>query len=196
MHWLFEYLPLLFFVFVVYSIVSAVKRAREQQQRHEASGDETDEQRRVREIQERIRRIAAERRGGRVPADMPPPRRVESAPPSLDPFGGPLKRMLDEFEGRIQPPAPVPEPPALRASRAEVERQEEIAEQLRAAQEARALAERRAAHLRDAQLAQANPEALRRAAVRTRLLEDLREPQSLRRAVILREVLGPPVGLR
>ena len=33
-------------------------------------------------------------------------------------------------------------------------------------------------------------------ASRVRVLQDLRDPQSLRRAFVLREVLGPPVGLR
>ena len=35
-----------------------------------------------------------------------------------------------------------------------------------------------------------------RTAARARLLADLADPQSVRRAFVLREVLGPPVGLR
>jgi hypothetical protein len=31
---------------------------------------------------------------------------------------------------------------------------------------------------------------------RDELLADLRDPEGLRRAILLREVLGPPVGLR
>lgn len=197
MEWIFDNLPIAFILFVVYSIVNAVKRAREKQTEHEASQDETEEQRRVREIQERIRRIAAERKGGRVPADQPVPRRVESAPPPLDPFGGPLKRMLDEIERRAQPAVPPPPPPLpVRIDRGEIERQEQLAEQLRAAEEAKALAQRRAAHLADAARAQSNPLAEQRRAVRGRLLDDLHDQESLRRAFVLREVLGPPVGLR
>jgi hypothetical protein len=34
------------------------------------------------------------------------------------------------------------------------------------------------------------------AAARDRILGDLRDPEALRRAFVLREVLGPPVALR
>lgn len=194
MEWLFDNFPVAIVLFVIYSIAAAVKRARNAKEEHDASHDETAEQRRVREIQERIRRIAAERRGGRAPADMPPPRRMEQPPPVHEMPGGPLRRMMEEFERRVPPPPPPPV--AVHVNRAEIERQEQLAEELRAAEAAKALAERRAAHLRDAELARANPLALQRAATRGRLLEDLRDAQSLRRAFVLREVLGPPVGLR
>ena len=202
MEWLFDNFPIAIVLFVLYSIAAAVKRAREAKEKHEDAGDETEEQRRVREIQERIRRIAAERQGGRVPADRTQVRRIETLPPrhELPPAhetqGGPLRRMIEEFERNMQPPAPEPPPLVVHASRAEVERQEELAEQLRLAEEAKRLAERRAAHLRDARRASENPLALRRAAARGRLVEDLRDPEGLRRAFVLREVLGPPVGMR
>ena len=56
----------------VQAAVRAIKRARQASDEHAATKDETAEQRRVREIQERIRRIAAERRGDR-PLVVPPP---------------------------------------------------------------------------------------------------------------------------
>jgi hypothetical protein len=150
----------------------------------------------VREIQERFRRIAAERRDGRVPADNPPPRRIETQPPAHEAMGGPLKRMLDEIERRA--PQAVPEPPRLvmQSNRAELERQEQLADELRALEEAKVVAQRRAAHLRDAQKASANHETIRRSAVHARVMDDLRDAQSMRRAFVLREVLGPPVALR
>lgn len=195
MEWLFDNVPVAIVLFVIYSIAAAVKRARDKKTEHEASHDETAEQRRVREIQERIRRIAAERRGGRVPAETPrQPTEMES-PAEPTTMGGSLKRMLEEIERRAQP-APQPPPLVVRTQRAEVERQEQLADELHALEEAKSVMERRAAHLRDAERAQANPEVIRRTAVRARLLEELHDPQSLRRAFVLREVLGPPVGLR
>jgi hypothetical protein len=44
--------------------------------------------------------------------------------------------------------------------------------------------------------AETNSSAGVRTAARDRTLGDLRDPQALRRAFVLREVLGPPVGLR
>lgn len=201
MEWIFDNFPVAIVLFVIYSIAAAIKRAREKKEEHAASGDETAEQRRVREIQERIRRIAAERRGGRVPADQPVPRRMETLPPrhelppAHDPVGGTLKRMFEEFERRANP-APEPPPMVAHVNRAEMERQLQLADELRAAEEAKLVAQRRAAHLRDAENARANPLARDRTAARSRLLADLHDPQSLRRAFVLREVLGPPVGLR
>jgi hypothetical protein len=38
--------------------------------------------------------------------------------------------------------------------------------------------------------------AARRTEARRRVLEDLHDPQSIRRTIVLREILGTPVGLR
>ena len=75
-------------------------------------------------------------------------------------------------------------------------RQEELAEQMRMLEEARALARRRAAEIAAARKAESESEAGVLATARGTLLADLREPQSLRRALVLREVLGPPAALR
>ena len=70
MSWLLQNIPLLAFAFIVFSVVRAIKRAREQSAEHEAGETESDEQRRVREIQQRLRRVAAERRGRVAPSPV------------------------------------------------------------------------------------------------------------------------------
>lgn len=206
MEWIFQKVPLFVIFMIVYSIVKAVQKAREQRAEHEATNDESAEQRRVREIQERIRRIAADRQGGRVPADAPPvlrPTEPATMPPSripdFDPLGGPMKRVLGELERRLQPaPAAPPHVPVPMAplDRAELERQERFAEELRVLEETKVLANRRAAQRAAEKREASQSEAAQRGAARERVLGDLHDPQSLRRAFVLREVLGPPVAMR
>jgi hypothetical protein len=74
---------------------------------------------------------------------------------------------------------------------ASLERQEQLAIKLQELADQRALAERRAAAVVVTQAAVA-----RHALAGDELRRDLRDPRSLRRAMILREVLGAPVGLR
>jgi hypothetical protein len=120
----------------------------------------------------------------------------------LDPFGGPLKRVLGELERRIEEQQmPKPPPIPTRQMRewseaARLEREQQEAAELRALEEARDLAVRRAAeHARQLEQA-ARAESALLAASRARLVQDLRDPQGLRRAFLLREVLGTPVGMR
>ena len=205
MDWLLQNLPLLVLGFVVFSIFRAISRAREANAKHEAGADQTDEQRHVREVQDQIRRKIAERRGERAPAPPPPvlrPSAAESRPilrlpqpvPPLDPFGGPVARQIKELERRVAPPpAPVPEADTRRA---ELERQARLAEEMRAIEEARVIEQRRAARQLAARDEAAASEDGLRTSTRERLLVDLNDPQGLRRAFLLREVLGAPVGLR
>ncbi|MEI6105509.1 MAG: hypothetical protein WCR49_00730 [Opitutae bacterium] len=73
-----------------------------------------------------------------------------------------------------------------------LEQQAALMEQLREAQELKAGALRRMQFETEV----ASKEEAAGAAVRSALGDDLRNPASLRRAFILREVLGPPVALR
>lgn len=193
MEWILEKLPVLVFVVVaIAQIFRAVMKSRDAQAEHREEFDETEEQRRVREIQERIRRMAAERGGappplrpqeeGSPPPDPRPPQPAES-------FGETLRRGLAGEERR-------PPPVFVESKSAELERQSGLAEQMRQLAEARELAQRRAARTAASTEATAQSEVgmLRRS--RTRLDEDLRDPENLRRAFVLREILGPPVGLR
>jgi len=207
LEWILERLGLVIFVVIFLSqVVRGVWRARKAKEEHEQGYDETAEGRRVREIQERIRRQVAERRG--LAGDEPPPLARETGEPPMarpettqlpEVFGGPLGRMLEELQKRAQPqPERMPPPvlyPEVR-NNAEMERQERLAEELRGLEEQRVLVQRRAAHVAAEKTAETNSSAGVRTAARDRTLGDLRDPQALRRAFVLREVLGPPVGLR
>jgi hypothetical protein len=211
--WILEKLPVVIFVVVFLGqIVRGLLRSRGERTEPPPRHDELEEQRRATEIQKEIRRKIAERRAGREqqPAEHEAREDRQSAPPVIvrrdptaiplpEPFGGPVKRMLEEFERRAHP-TPRAEPPLVVAKserrHAELERQERLAEELRALEETRLLAQRRVANLAAAKQVEARSERGLRTAARGRVLEDLQDPESLRRAFVLREVLGPPVGLR
>ena len=166
-------------------------------------GSDPEQEERVRRIQEEIRRKIAERRGQPAPPPL--------APPELKPF-----RPL--FEETPPPPLARPaEPPPVPAWREEpvrevtvsanddtaaLERQRKLEEQLaqleerrrearRAAQEAARSGGQAAANMAyDA----AKPDVPGLSA--RRLQDELRNPGALRRAMVLKEVLGAPVALR
>ncbi|MBP9914257.1 MAG: hypothetical protein KBF26_12720, partial [Opitutaceae bacterium] len=137
---------------------------------------------RTRRIQEEIRRKIAERSSG-GPLTAPAPPLFRENPVAPRPVAVPL------------PPRTIyREPPALQASPAStaaiLERQLELEEQMRALEDSRRSAQRKAAALA-AQTAVLQPPP-----ARGELLQELRGAQNLRRAMLLREVLGPPVALR
>jgi hypothetical protein len=200
--WILERLPVVIFVVIFVSqIVRAVLRSRKARAEHESQHDETAEERRTREIQEQIRRRIAERRGETV---APPPLMPEAAePPVARPqttqlpelFGGPLGRMLEDLQKRAQP-APPPPPVVVETRNAEFERQQQLADQIQALEQQRALVQRRASQLAAEKRADSQKEGALLSASRGLVLGDLRDPQSLKRAIVMREVLGPPVALR
>lgn len=207
--WILDHLGIVIFVVIFVSqIARALLQARKARTEHERRRDPSEEERRTRELQEQIRRQIAARRGQHPPSHEQPPPLPERAPPPPVPrpqttqlpelFGGPLGRMLEELQKKVQPPpAPAAPAPAMaHRHAAEIERQQQLAEELRLAQETRHLAQRRAAHAAEDQQRLAQSEPSLRSAARDRLLGDLRDPNSIRRAFVLREVLGPPVGLR
>lgn len=196
MNWVLDNIPLLVFAFVLFSVIRAIVRAA-QLSANQKGASETEEQRRVREIQERIRRKIAERRGSAAPPEPTPEEPAAQAPvlqpsrvPPLEPFGGPSRRMVIETMRRMIPPEePAPFDTAV------LQRQQKLAEQIRALDEARVATGRRAAQAvaqRENAMASSSA-ALARHAI---WLGDLRDPQTLRRAFVLREVLGAPIGLR
>jgi hypothetical protein len=208
MNWVFEHFGTLVFIFVAISFVRAIMRAARLSAEHKATTDETEEQKRVREIQERIRRKVAERRGGAAldapqPSALPVPRsmaqplpRTSTVPP-LDPFGGPMRRLLVELDRKVETQSPPP-PPAVEepTAAALMVRQEQLAKELRSLEETRVLVERRAAGIATIQKDFAESEAGGKKVVRDELLADLRGASNLRRAFLLREVLGAPIALR
>lgn len=200
--WILSKLPtIIFVVIVLVQIVRGISKARQQDPTPEPRNNEVEEARRNEEIRRRI----AERRAGRTqPAPEPartepPPVVVERDPTAIPELPEPLRRMLTQLEKRREPePTITPSaPPVLPdRSRAELERQQQLADEMKALEEARLVAKRRAAQLAVARAEEAGSKGALRSAARGRVLDDLKDPQSLRRAIVLREVLGTPVGLR
>lgn len=156
---------------------------------------------RTRRIREDIRRRIAERQRGAGGEQTAPEPQMETAPASQ--WGGedeappPLRREVVTEDA--PPPFSTPAPATASAARFEVQRQAEILEQqaamadrLRDLEAMKAAAQRRAAF----EALSVSQATVQREKTRGALLDDLRDPEALRRAFILREVLGPPVGLR
>jgi hypothetical protein len=178
---LLQFLPFLVFAFVVISIIrNAVKVARKMAEptatsRSPANFDPTEAER-TRRIQEEIRRKIAERRGTVAPAE-------------------PVRRIEPVAERTAEPENSPAEPPPISSTEAVLERQQQLADQMRALEAARLMEQRKAA----AVAVTARNETERAAAVvamRGALRADLRNPPTARRAMLLREILGRPVALR
>jgi hypothetical protein len=149
----------------------------------ETTFDDPELAERTRKIREEIQRKIAERARG-YPTEQPTLPHDEPAEP-------PLVREV------VVPPAP----PMSRRGRTalEAQRQAEIleeqatlAERLREAEQMKIAAQKRARYA----AATADNSNAARSLSRSTVLDDLRDPAALRRAFILREVLGPPVALR
>ena len=142
---------------------------------------------RTRKIREEIqRKIAQRQRGGVEPdaTETPAPAAYEpEAPPPL------IREVVDTR----------PVATAFTGTRLDTQRQAEIleqqaawAEKLQEAQRMKASALKRTEY----ETATADHSQTARSVSRVGVLDDLRGPAALRRAFILREVLGPPVALR
>lgn len=151
--------------------------AEEQTKEYEFEDPELAE--RTRKIREEIQRKIEQRTRGQIePATMEP---EPEAPPPL---------IREVVASRT---------PAHGTSRLEIQRQAEILEEQAALMERLREAEgmKRSAQKRIAfEATTADHSGAARVATRSTVLDDLRNPAALRRAFILREVLGPPVALR
>lgn len=202
---------IIFVLFFVTQVLRGVWRAYQARQpAATARPDALEEERRAKEIRAEIERRKSVRRVQNVPAEppmvpgdepLPPPRRANPETTQMpEPFGGPLRRILEELQREARPPESRPLPSAtpvvVEKRTGELQRQEDIAERMRSVEESRVLVQRRAAHRAADKSAEAQSEPGLRTAARDNLLGELRDPEHLRRAFVLREVLGPPVGLR
>ena len=177
---LIQYLPLIFVLVVVVSIVRNVLRLTKKLGDTSSSLPRAPEaydpglSERTRRVQDEIRRKIAERRGLARP---------------------PVAESVQPYE---TPPVMVQESPVQPAltTEAVLERQQQLADQMRALELARLGQQRRAAAVVSLREAMGKTEAGQLVGSRGELLADLRAPGSLRRAIVLREVLGSPVGLR
>jgi len=184
MRTLLQFLPVFVFLLVVVSIArNALRVARRLAEQKPAPrpADSYDPamSERTRRIQEEIRRKIAERRGAST-----------APPPPLEPMPEPVSERPVTWD---EPPL---EPTFSPSHAAVLERQQQLADQMRALEIARLAEQRRTAQVSAAVKTAAESEGGMLAGSRGDLLADLREPRSLRRAFVLREVLGAPVGLR
>ncbi|RXK53185.1 hypothetical protein ESB00_15915 [Oleiharenicola lentus] len=144
---------------------------------------------RTRKIREEIqRKIAQRQRGGTAQETATVPEYAEEGSDTPPPL---VREVI------VSSPQPTPQ---LRSgSRIDAQRQAEILEQQAAWQEKLIEAKRMkesASKRTEFEEATADHSAAKRAATRSTVVGDLRSPEALRRAFILREVLGPPVALR
>ncbi len=150
-----------------------------------------DEAERTRRVQAQVQRKIAERRAGRAPAPAAPARYDGPLPSPVAaprPVYGGVRR-----EREFEPPTIVLEesPPAEPAAEtAALARQQQLAEQLRALNEASRAAQTRQSAAIAASVAPAAETPAEG------WLAELRQPQGVRRAILLREILGPPVCFR
>ena len=151
-----------------------------------------EEEQRTRRIQDEIRRKIAERAAG-GPINVPPPAaeppplfRTES--PAPRPVATPLPQR--EFTREAVPSPVMARPTHQETAGAILERQHELAEQMEALASSRRIVERKAAAI------VAHAKAQEPSPIRGELMHELRGARNLRRAMVLREILGPPVGLR
>ena len=165
-----------------------------------------EEAERARQIQDEIRRKILERRSGNVPVEEPPPLMAPARPatrpvwaePTEAPrpaAGGPMAETLRRMIEQVRDPEA--EARAAAAEQAARDRHRLLQEQLDAIEEQRLVEMDRAAAVRRAQATLSEErDAKSSRGGGTVLLEALRDPSGLRQAVVVREILGAPVGLR
>lgn len=150
---------------------------------------------RTRKIRDEIQRKIAERRGQPVPplVQQPRPAPIERSPEATTPPVNLPEIFREVMKPRSEPVAP----PLLRRAMTvnmaeEAERQAALMEKLQEAKLMKEAAQRRLAF--EASIADKETTVLKQA--RAGMQEDLRSPAALRRAFVMREILGPPVALR
>ncbi|WP_438481872.1 hypothetical protein [Oleiharenicola lentus] len=194
MNWILEHLNLVFIVggALAWWLNQRGKKAEDAegqsaQPQQETSFGDADEAERTRRIREEIQRKIQQRMSGQTPPPITEPATTEySQPPPL-----------------IVPARQVASSSSVRAAmaRREAERHAEVLEQqaaladrLRMANEMKLASQKRLAFEDTIDAGGVNTAS--RAKARSIVMEEMRSPEALRRAFIMREVLGPPVALR
>ncbi|HXA79844.1 MAG TPA: hypothetical protein VNV14_01130 [Opitutaceae bacterium] len=195
MDWILNHLFIVVFVAIgVANMLAKAKKAGAQQRPSQParSSIDPDTAERTRRVQEEIRRKIAER-SGRLPASPPP---MDSSPSA----GPPARNIFQELARQMAEAKRIAEVQqrAQAADEAQAQQRMQDEQKSRELAEARQLAEAQRTLQRQQQtIATAVADSgTPTTSARDRLLADLREPGSLRRAFVLREILGEPVGLR
>ena len=175
MDWLLNHLQVLFLIAVaVMAVLQRVKKATERGGSRQPVPAAPGEEERTRRIQEDIRRRIMERRGLAPAGEGGEESRPFPAPPP----------MIEEIRPvRVEPPPEAA--PADERIAAELKRQQEMLARMRELEASRRARTRAASAAITVIAAPADRPAL-----------DLRSRGALQRAIVLREILGPPVGLR
>jgi hypothetical protein len=198
MTWILEHLQIL--IGVAAAIAYFLNRVRSQSSEDRSTSDGEGQEERTRRLQEEIRRKIAQRRGldpdSADSRESVPPLMVPPPIPPIDPFGGPASKIMRRIEEAASQREPQVQPAAERARMIEAERRARLAEELEELGRVRAENERRVAALA-AETERRTPARAPVVGVTSRGLRNaLRRPDEVRRAVLMREILGPPVSLR
>ncbi|HTT56121.1 MAG TPA: hypothetical protein VMF63_03355 [Opitutaceae bacterium] len=179
MDWILEHLQVLIVIAAaVFAILQKFKIVRTPGTNAPAAEEDPEQAERTRRVQEEIRRRILERRG--TAPGVPPEPEVEAAPiPAPPPIIEAVRPMV------VAPP----EAPA--EEQREWERQQALLQRL---QELEAAPPARPGS--ESTPAAATAVGMAAPTAAGSLIADLRNQAGLRRAVVLREILGPPVGLR
>jgi hypothetical protein len=195
MDWILNHLFIVVFVAIgVANMLAKAKKAGAQQRTSQPAPRTLDPgtAERTRRVQEEIRRKIAER-SGRLP--MPPPTVAPS--PSAGP---PARNIFQELARQMAEAKRIAEMQQRAQAAAEAQAQQRMEDEQKSRElaEAQQLAEAQRTLQGQQSMVTDGATDLKAPGViaRDKLLADLREPDSLRRAWVLREILGEPVGLR
>jgi hypothetical protein len=198
MDWILNHLFIVVFVAIgVANMLAKAKKAGAQQRPAQParSSVDPDTAERTRRVQEEIRRKIAER-SGRLPASPPP---MDSSPSA----GPPARNIFQELARQMAEAKRIAEMQQRAQAAAEAQAQQRMEDEQKSRElaEARQLAEAQRTLQMEQQAVAVDyssgaDQKMATASARDKLLADLREPGSLRRAWVLREILGEPVGLR
>ncbi len=163
----------------------AEREAHEKRIKEQIYGQDAEAAERTRRVQEEIRRRREQREAGAPVPQQPPMLRSER--PLASPVMAPRPVAESIKRPRLKPVH------AASPSEAEIRRQEELAQKMRDLEAAKRAAQFRAKELAaiEASKAESAPPV-----APGDLVGELRDPRGLRRAIILREVLGAPLALR
>lgn len=207
MNWILEHFQVVIALIVIAAWILRSIAGAEQEERPKRSGraapaEDAAEAERTRQIQEEIRRrILARQRGETVAPPNPPPMPAAEAPPPMPVFVEPEEEeeLLDPDYPGEGPREPMPSAARREAEAAQaaiLEQQRQLAEQLRALREARSVREASSPPSRRVWAGARHATTLHRQTFRSELIRDLHEPVGLRRAILLKEILGEPLALR
>lgn len=198
MDWILQNLENVVVPIIIMILYGLGSRAQKKQERGETSEEpleevenSVDESRRVQDIQEEIRRKIAERTGRSVPPPPPNPR-PDTQPASQPGTQYSEPRLPTQSWPRSTPPPPAPRPPVIPAFD-QKSQQREIEAKMRKVRELEAKIKKKP--LEAAAWGERRKSAPK-GQLRKELFEDLASPIGQKKAILVGEILGSPVGIK